>query len=54
MMTSNEGSNHYVTLPFRKSESSSPRSSFEQTRLNGGPNWWEWHPDYVRYIIFTL
>lgn len=49
---SNEGSDYYVTLPLRKSESS-PHSSLEQTRLNGGgPKWWEWH--YVSYIIFTL
>jgi hypothetical protein len=52
-MTFNEGSDHYVTLPFRKSESLSPHSSFEQTRLNGGPKWWEWHY-FVSYIIFTL
>lgn len=52
MMTSNEGSDYYVTLPFRKSESLSPHSSLEPTRLNGGPKWWEWH--YVSYIIFTL
>lgn len=37
-MTSNEGSDHYVTLPFRKPESFSPRSSSEQTRFNGAPS----------------
>jgi hypothetical protein len=52
MMTSNEGPDYYVTLPFRESESLSPHSSLEQTRLNGGPKRWEWH--YVSYIIFTL
>ena len=52
MMTSYEGSDHYVILPFRKSELLSPHSPLEQTRLNGGSKWWEWH--YVSYIICTL
>ena len=52
MMTSNEGSDHYVIFLFRKSESLAPRSPFEQTRFNGGPRRWE--PHYVSYIIFTL